>query len=99
MEILGHDEFWAKCPAPGTKFIEFHGGCNVVIANEIDPATDEPDDITLVGVETAAVLGEGKVLVLSWGSWDDHPELLEKHGQAVESLQSEGYAHQCMLGI
>lgn len=99
MEILGRDEFWAKCPAPGTKFIEFNGGCSVVTANEIDPATDEPDDITLVGIENGAVLGDDKVLVLSWGSWAEHPELLEKHAEAVESLKSEGYTHQCMLGI
>lgn len=99
MEILSRDEFWKKCPAPGTKFVELDGGSSVVTANPIDPDTDEPDDITMIGFENGMNPAEDKVLVLSWGSWDEHPELLEKHAQAVASLKLEGYAHQCMLGI
>jgi hypothetical protein len=99
MEILSRDEFWGKCPAPGTKFVELDGGCSVVTANQIDPEQDEPDDITLIGFERGSSQDEDKVLVLSWGSWSDHPELLDQHAKAVESLKLEGYAHKCFLGI
>jgi hypothetical protein len=99
MEILSREEFWKKCPAPGTKFVELDGGSSVVVANEIDPATDEPDDITLIGFKNGTDPAEDKILVLSWGSWSDHPELLEQHAKAVESLKVDGYVHQCSLGI
>jgi hypothetical protein len=99
MEILSREEFWRKCPAPGTKFVELDGGCSIVTAHQIDPDQDEPDDITMVGFENGTDQNEDKVLVISWGSWSDHPELLKQHTEAVESLKLEGYAHQCMLGI
>jgi hypothetical protein len=100
MEILSREEFWKNCPAPDTKFVELDGGCSVVTANQIDPEQDEPDDITLIGFENNGKdQKEDKVLVLSWGSWSDHPELLEQHAKAVESLKLEGYAHKCRLGI
>lgn len=100
MEILTRDEFWAKKPAPGTKFLEIEDSACEVVAHPIDPDTDEPDDITMIGISLkSAPVATDKVIVLEWGSWDGHEHLLAQHDAAVASVERGGYKHECMLGI
>jgi hypothetical protein len=99
MEIMTHDEFWARNPAPGTQFIELDG-VNRVIANEIDPDVDDPDDITMVSVSGIHPFNDS-IAVVSWGSWDDQAELIETHNKGVASMVKEdpSYVHDCRIGI
>jgi hypothetical protein len=100
MEILTRDEFFAKNPAPGTKFLEIDEHACVIVARDIDPDTDEPDDITMIGFEKSeGPTGEDKVIVIEWGSWEGHEELLAKHDAAAASLKLAGFNHKCAIGI
>lgn len=101
MEILTRDEFWAKNPAPGTKFLEIDEHACVIVARDIDPEEEEPDEITMIGFakNASAPLGEDKVIVIEWGTWEGHEDLLEKHDAAVASLKREGFNHKCAIGI
>jgi hypothetical protein len=99
MEILSQEEFWKRNPAPGTKFVELDGMFNV-IANPLDPETEDPDDITLF-TESRDKSLKNQIGVVSWGSWDNHQELLAIHDRGVESIKSEdeNYIHKCALGL
>lgn len=98
MEILTRDEFWARNPAPDTRFVEL-SGVSKVVGTEIDPDEQDPDDIVAVTFgdndET-----EDSVIVLSWGSWDNHKDLIEQHNKGVASMKSEDdYEHVCEIGL
>lgn len=100
MEILTRDEFWAKNPAPGTKFIEVEDNVCEISANSIEPDVDDPDEITMIRVSRSKTpTPVDSVLVFSWGSWEGHEELLTQHDAAVTSVELAGYKHECVLGI
>lgn len=100
MEILTRDEFWAKNPAPGTKFVEIEDAVCEVVARPIDPHLDEPDEITMIGISRrSALVSADQILVFEWGTWDGHEELLSQHDAAVASVELAGYKHTCALGI
>lgn len=99
MEIMSHDEFWARNPAPDTLFVEL-SSVGRVTAREIDPDVDDPDDITCVSFNAEDESKfEGQIGVVSWGSWDDHQHSLVLHQKAVESMKSEQpeYVHICRI--
>lgn len=99
MEILTEKEFWARNPAPGTRFASLSGQAEVV-AREIDPETDEPDDIVAVTIPTNKVEEEESFIVLSWGSWDDNKNILDLHKKASDLMKiEEGPDHVCELGL
>lgn len=100
MEILTRDEFWKRTPAPGTKFLEIADSICEVSANPIEPELDEPDEITMIKISRdKAPVDADQILVISWGSWEGHEELLTQHNEAVVSIEAEGYPHECALGI
>lgn len=100
MEILTRDEFWKKNPGPGTKFIEIEDNFCEISANPIEPDVDEPDEITMIRVSRSkAPVVADSILVLSWGTWEGHEELLTQHDAAVASVELAGYKHECVLGI
>ena len=100
MEILTRDEFWAKNPAPGTKFVEIEDAVCEVIARPIDPSIDEPDEITMIGISRRnAPVAADQIIVFEWGTWEGHEELLTQHDAAVASVELAGYKHTCEIGI
>jgi hypothetical protein len=100
MELMTHEEFWGKNPAPGTRFLEMSEESSVVVARGIDPETDDPDDIVAVGfTKSSGPIKEDQILVLEWGSWEGHEELLAQHSAAVTSEEGEGFNHVCRIGL
>lgn len=98
MEVMTRDEFWARNPAPGTKFVEVDSVSSVT-AHEIDPLDQEPDDILAV---TYSPNDDevNMILIISWGSWDDHKEILQMHTEAVASMKAnDNIVHECEIGI
>lgn len=99
MEILTEKEFWARHPAPGTRFIPVSDTAEVV-AREIDPETDDPDDIVAVSFPKENLETEDSVVVLSWGSWDDNKNVLDLHKQASDLMKADDSPdHVCELGL
>lgn len=99
MEILTHEDFWARNPAPGTRFFEIEEFSEVVF-RKIDPEIDDPDDITAISFPSIdKISDDSKIIVISWGTWDANKEAIELHSEAVKSVIAEGYEHECRLGL
>lgn len=71
MEILGHDAFWAKDPAPGTVFFELGNSKLELVGIEVDPEIDDPSNAVMVRVGSKPDPEDEELYaVLKWGSWD-----------------------------
>lgn len=102
MEIMTTKEFWSKNPAPDTIFYELDSIPSIVVGEAIDPETQDPDDIVMISYKrrsTEDKQQEEMVLVKSWGSWDNHKNLLDIHKLGVQSLKEEGHEHKCGIGL
>lgn len=84
MEILSHDDFWAKDPAPGTVFFELGTSGLETVGREIDPEVDHPDDAVMVQVGPDEPEADELYAVLKWGSWET-PE-----NQKIKELRDKG---------
>lgn len=99
MEVMTRDEFWARCPAPDTKFVEIDSVSRVT-AHAIDPLAQEPDDIIAVSYSPNEDDEVDMIVVLSWGSWDEHQESIQMHNEAVSSMKKDdNIVHQCEIGL
>lgn len=83
MEILSHDDFWGKDPAPDTVFLELGNSALVTVGREIDPEVDHPDNAVMVQVGSSEAGADELYAVLKWGSWDT-PE-----NQKIKALRTE----------
>ncbi len=70
MEILSHDDFWAKDPAPGTIFFELGVSGLETVGREIDPEVDHRDDAVMVRSISYIPEAYGFYAVFKWGSWE-----------------------------
>lgn len=84
IEILSHEEFWAKDPAPGTVFFELGQDGLETVGREIDPEVDHPENAVMVRVSSKPdPEAEELYAVLKWGSWET-PE-----NQKIKALRDE----------
>lgn len=83
IEILSHEEFWAKDPAPGTVFFELGQDGLETVGREIDPEVDHPDNAVMVRVGSDEPGADELYAVLKWGSWAT-PE-----NQKIRTLRDE----------
>ena len=92
-EILSHDDFWARNPAPGTKFFELGESLMELVGSKIDPELDDPDNAVAIGFVRPATkeIGDGGYVILSWGSWDtaENREIFELQQAARKTMEKE----------
>lgn len=89
IEVFTRAQFWKMNPAPGTIFIEVGTMASQVVGSHIDVHTTEPDDILAVKVGNVELDVEDEIiLVLKWGSWVEHQELLEMHDEAAKIMDT-----------
>lgn len=70
MEILTHDEFWGRDPAPDTLFFELGGRPLKLVGRLIDPETEDSTNAVMVQVGQSRP-GDSDELyaVVKWGDW------------------------------
>lgn len=91
-EILTHEQFWARNPAPGTVYSEIDPTqTDIIVASEINVGEQEPDDILGIGVGRGDIenFKEPFYLVLKWGSWEGNEKYLEMHDEAARLMDKE----------
>lgn len=99
MEIMTRDEFWARNPAPDTKFFELHN-ISRVSAHPIEVKDQDPDDIVAVTYSVEDDEPADSIAVVEWGSWSNHSDLIEQHNEAVRLMKTEdGIDHVCEIGL
>lgn len=94
MEILSHDDFWAKDPAPGTLFFELGESLMELVGSKIDIKLDDPSNavaITSATLRNSSELGDGIYAVLKWGDWDtpENREIRKLQAEARELMAKE----------
>lgn len=91
MEILSHDEFWARDPAPGTEFIELADSKMTLVGEEIDVELDDPENAVMVSMDTKSTSEGTTYAVLQWGSWEtpENSKIRELRDEARRLMAKE----------
>jgi len=91
IEILSHEEFWARDPAPGTEFIELSNSKMTLIGSEIDVELDDPENAVMVGMELRTPSEETGYAVIHWGSWEtpENSKIRELRDEASRLMAKE----------
>jgi hypothetical protein len=91
IEILSHEEFWARDPAPGTEFIELSNSKMTLVGSEIDVELDDPENAVMVSMKLGASPEESGYAVIHWGSWDtpENSKIRELRDEAVRLMAKE----------
>lgn len=88
--ILTREQFWKMNPAPGTIYTEVGTHADVIVANDINVHTQEPDDILMTHVAGALLPNDEDIyIVFKWGSWDGNQQYLSMHDEAARIMDSQ----------